>query len=208
MNPARAVLTRCLASLALGLVPLIAGCGGMFAFYEDTKIGIALTVDPQAPDPVEITAAYKETVFALAPVGEVDGEVVIADMLSHLDVRYGVNADARSGNRDFLYVALTHGMATGTAAKTLASRAPDELVARQVTLLRFVYRLDAPEMKVAATALDVPDVDKRTAFDLRAATVAKIRSAKSGPALCGLEKPLGDKFPSRFRPWPDRAPCA
>src|SRR5262245_21478967 len=79
----------------------------MFAFYEDTKIGIALSVDPQAPDPVEITAAYKETVFALAPVGEVDGEVVIADMLSHLDVRYGVNADARSGNRDFLYVALT-----------------------------------------------------------------------------------------------------
>jgi hypothetical protein len=183
----------------------------MFAFYEDTKVGIALTVDPQAPDPVEITAGFKETVFALAPVEDVtEGtvkKVVVADMLSHLDVRYGVNADARPGAQDILYAVLTHGMATGNAADVLASRSPDELVARRATLVRFVRRLDPAEMKAAATALAVPDIDKSTVAQLRQAAVEKVRGAKSGAALCGLEDSLEKAFSSRFRPWPDRTPC-
>jgi hypothetical protein len=47
---------------------LLHGCGG-FAFYEDTKVAIAIKVDPKAPDPVEISASFKESVFALVPVG-------------------------------------------------------------------------------------------------------------------------------------------
>ncbi len=109
-------------SFALG------GCGS-FAFYEDTKVGIAIRVDPKAPDPVEITASFKEAVFALVPTRELkatDGQtrIDVGPVLSDFDVRYGANAGkpAADGNRDFLYAVITHGVATGPAATTLAPR--------------------------------------------------------------------------------------
>lgn len=50
----------------------------------------------------------------------VDVDPVLADF----DVRYGANAGeaVTDGNRDFLYAVITHGVATGPAAMTLAPR--------------------------------------------------------------------------------------
>jgi len=57
-----------LRTLGIAAVWLVHGCGS-FAFYEDTKVAIAIKVDPKAPDPVEVSAAYKESVYALVPMG-------------------------------------------------------------------------------------------------------------------------------------------
>lgn len=108
----------------LGVVgQALSGCG-TFAFYEDTKVAVSISVDPSAPDPVEITAAFKEAVYALAPIKRRTTEenkaiIETGDILADFDVRYGANANATPGApraRDILYAVITHGLATGDAA--------------------------------------------------------------------------------------------
>jgi len=61
MRQGRAVVPGAVVILLLALTVLVGGCGSL-AFYENTKVAIALTLDPSAPEPIEISAAYKETV--------------------------------------------------------------------------------------------------------------------------------------------------
>jgi len=191
------------AGLALAAAWALAGCG-TFAFYEDTKIAIALAVDPAAPDPVEITAAFKEGVYALAPIkrrttAERKSVIDTGPILADFDVRYGVNANAAPGaTRDVLYAVITHGLATGDAAQV--RRALDEATARRAVIVQFVGGLDEGDLRRAATALGLEGPGAPDAAVLRRRLAASVRETAPGD-LTAVERALAEAFPSRFRPW-------
>src|SRR5262249_30824709 len=168
---------KCLvAAFASGL--LMSGCGS-FAFYEDSKIAIAIKVDPKAPDPVELSAAFKESVFALIPIGEVSSQtpprLTVGPVLSDFDVRYGVNAGANnSRNQDFLYAAITHGVATGEPARILARQQLDSDSARRVVILAFLRQLDVSKLGMAADALKLGGLGKPDEAVLRGRLAAAV----------------------------------
>jgi hypothetical protein len=49
-------IVRTLGIVAVWL--LLSACGS-FAFYEDTKVAIAIKVDPKSPDPVEVSGCIQ-----------------------------------------------------------------------------------------------------------------------------------------------------
>jgi hypothetical protein len=133
---------------------LLHGCGG-FAFYEDTKVAIAIKVDPKAPDPVEISASFKESVFALVPVGRNTSEsgpptLVVGPVLSDFDVRYGVNA--QRPNPNYLFAAITHGAATGRAATLLRQGRSATIKHERLVLTAFLRQLSETDIKTAASS--------------------------------------------------------
>jgi len=190
---------------ALVSMPLVlAGCGS-FAFYEVSKVGINITVDPKAPDPVEISAAFKEQVFALVPLKAetTDGKVVIyvGPVLSDFDVRYGANAGVKnSPGHDFLYAAITHGVATGSAASTLASgrTGPDQ--ARRMVIVNFLRQLSDSDMKVAASKLGLAGLGSPDTATLRIRTIAATYASQPAD-IKTIEDALAAQFPNTFRAW-------
>ena len=191
-------------ALSLALV----GCS-TFAFYEDSKVGVSIRLDPKAPDPVEVSASFKESVFAVLPVNKlVDGEggdsgsgPRVGSLLSDFDVRFGANAGGSGKwNEDVLYAVLGHGMATGKAATILAARAMDELLARKVVILDFVAKLSTKDLKTAADALKVGGVGDQENMQLRGRIVTLVRAAPSVAAVKEIEAALQAKL-STFKPW-------
>ena len=194
------------ASGITALLCLLNGCGS-FAFYEDTKVAIAIKVDPKAPDPVEISAAYKESVFALVPVGRDASNpespiLVVGPVLSDFDVRFGVNAGAaRNRNNDFLYAAITHGVATGEAARLLASRSIGSDQPRRMVLIAFLRQLSETDIKTAAGALSLGGIGSADAVTLRRRTIEAVYSIPSSD-LGQIENALAKtKFSVPFIPW-------
>jgi hypothetical protein len=188
--------------LLLTLTVLVAGCGSL-AFYENTKVAIALTLDPQAPEPVEISAAYKETVYALVPTRTVPDNGVnivrVGEIVADFDVRYGVNASARKDrDHDWLYAVITQGLATGAAAITLATRGEGGLLqARRVTIAQFLAGQDYAGLQQIADALGIGggSPDETT---LRRRLSAEVRRAPAA-TLEGIEDTLEEKFPKRCK---------
>lgn len=185
---------------------LLNGCGS-FAFYEDTKVAIAIKIDPKAPDPVEISAAYKESVFALVPVGRDNSNpespiLFVGPVLSDFDVRFGVNAGVRRDRNDnFLYVAITHGVATGRAATVLASRSIGSDQARRMVLIAFLRQLSETDIKTAAAALNLGGIGSADGVTLRRRSIEAVYSIPSsdlGQVENALEK---TKFSVPFTPW-------
>ena len=193
------------AALALAL----AGCTS-FAFYEDSKVGVSLAIDPKAPDPVEVSASFKESVFAVVPVNKelVDGAPKdqlsgpqIGSLLSDFDVRFGANAGGSPALfTDVLYAVLGHGIATGKAATILAARSVDELLARKVVILAFVENLSTQDLKTAADALKVAGLGDQEDLLIRGRIVSLVRAAPSVVAVKDLEAALKAKLPA-FQPW-------
>jgi len=185
----------------------MAGCAS-FAFYEDSKVGVSIGLDPKAPDPVEVSASFKETVFAILPVNKlVDGEGVdplkgprVGSLLSDFDVRFGANAGGSANlTEDILYAVLSHGIATGKAATILATRTMDELLARKVVILDFVAKLNTADLKTAADALKVGGVGNQEDMQLRGRIVTLVRAAPSVTAVKEIETALQAKL--AFKPW-------
>jgi len=200
-------LERTIRSAALGLV--LVGCTS-FSFYEDSKVGVSLAIDPKAPDPVEVSASFKESVFAVVPVNKdlLDGKTKdassgprIGSLLSDFDVRFGATAGGSPRwNEDILYAVLGHGIATGKAASILAARSMDELLARKVVILDFVERLNTKDLKTAADALNVSGVGDQEDRLIRGRIVMLVRAAPSVAAVKDLEAALKAKLPA-FQPW-------
>ena len=189
--------------LTFGIVAvgLLNGCGS-FAFYEDTKVAIAIKVDPKAPDPVEVSAAYKESVYALVPMGRSSTEaqaLVAGPVLSDFDVNYGINA--QRPNPDFLYAVITHGLATGKAATLLASRSIGNDQARRMVMIAFLRQLSDPDIKTAAGALNLGGLGSADAATLRRRTIEAIATSPSSD-LDQIESALAKtKFAVPFTPW-------
>ena len=190
----------------LGIVALwlLNGCGS-FAFYEDTKVAIAIKVDPKAPDPVEISAAYKESVYALVPMGRSNTEpqaLVAGPVLSDFDVSYGVNAGVpRDRNTDFLYASITHGLATGRAATLLASRSISSDQARRMVLIVFLRQLSETDIKTAAGALSLGGIGSADGVTLRRRTIEAVNTSPNAD-LVQFENALAKaKFSVPFTPW-------
>ena len=110
---------------------ILTGCGS-FAFYEDTKVAIAIKVDPKAPDPVELSAAYKEGVFALVPVGRSNTNpptLAVGPVLSDFDVNYGVNAGfLKNRDGDFLYVVITSRHSYWSSGEHIGAKVSDQII--------------------------------------------------------------------------------
>jgi len=193
------------------ILPLaLAGCG-TFAFYEDSKVAIAISVDPKAPDPVEITAAFKESIYALVPLRQV--EVVdpndssrkikhyeVGSVFSDFDVRYGRKAGGQLGAQDILFASINHGLATGTAGRTLAGRTPDGLLARKVVITSFIRGLKGDDVKDAATALKLDGPGQETIEAVRNRVLLAVQQA-SADGVGAMEDKLKSQFPSSFKKW-------
>lgn len=184
----------------------LTGCG-TFAFYEDTKVALALSVDPSAPDPVEVTAAFKESVYALAPIKRrttAQGQNVIdtGDVLADFDVRYGVNANgSRALMTDVLYAVITHGLATGDAAVVRKSGADG--AARRAVIIHFLDGLDDADLRTAATALNLGGLGAPDASLLRRRLAQSVNDA-SEAGVMATENALVTAFPNRFTPFKPR----
>jgi hypothetical protein len=186
-------------TLGIVAVWLLNGCGS-FAFYEDTKVAIAIKVDPKAPDPVEVSAAYKESVYALVPMGRsnTDPQALVADpVLSDFDVNYGVNA--QRPNPDFLYAVITHGLATDKAATLLASRSVSTDQARRMVLITFLRQLSETDIKTAALSLG--GVGNADGVTLRRRTIEAINSSPSSDLNQFENALVKTKFSVPFTPW-------
>jgi hypothetical protein len=179
------------------VVLCVAACGlcgcGSFAFYEDTKVAIALSLDPSAPDPVEVSAAFKEAVYALAPVKQQGNVMATGPILADFDVRYGVNANATTDSltRDVLYAVITHGLATGQAAVIRNGR---DGLARKAVVARFIDGLGEADLRTAATALSLDALGSPT--ELRQRIGRRLRETPEG-RLGALEAALRSAFPHR-----------
>ncbi len=177
----------------LGLMLLVNGCGS-FAFYEDTKVGINIKVDPKAPEPVEISASFKEAVFALVPARrpEGGGEVHVGAVLSDFDVRYGLDAGGSpSWGRDWLYAVITHGVATGAAATALVAKGPSTAEAgRRAALARDLRALTDAELAAVLRRLGIDGLRAEDAVHLRGRLDAALAVA-DGMDLVALERALG-----------------
>ena len=182
--PAQMTLTARMVGMAgaLGIALLVAGCGS-FAFYEDTKVGITIKVDPKAPEPVEITASFKEAVFALVPVREPSDAsgpttVEVGEVLSDFDVRFGANAGLPLGaGRDFLYVVVTHGLASGQAATTLASGAARAEASRREAVASALQKLSDGALAETLRRLGIAGVEATGAARLREGLLAAVATA-------------------------------
>jgi len=180
---------------------LVTGCGS-FAFYEDTKVAISIRVDPKAPDPVEVSASYKESVYALVPMGRSNTDpqqLVAGPVLSDFDVNYGVNA--QRPNPDFLFAVITHGLATGPAATLLAARTVSTDMARRMVIIAFLRQLSDADIKAAAGALSLGGVGNADALTLRRRTIEAINSSTPSD-LDQFENALTNTTLSvKFIPW-------
>jgi hypothetical protein len=210
MREGKAVVPGVVVMLLLALTVLVSGCGSL-AFYENTKVAIALTLDPSAPEPVEISAAYKEGVYALVPTRTISEDEVsivrVGEILADFDVRYGVNAGATEDRaRDFLYAVITQGLATGPAATILATRGERSVLqARRTIIAEFLAGLDMAGLQKISDALAIGggSPDETT---LRRRLSAEVRRAPEA-TLKDIEDKLEDKFPmpkgfKRYSPKP------
>jgi hypothetical protein len=193
-----------LRTLGIAAVWLVHGCGS-FAFYEDTKVAIAIKVDPKAPDPVEVSAAYKESVYALVPMGRsnTDPQALVAGpVLSDFDVNYGANAGVlKNRDGDFLYAVITHGLATGKAATLLATRSIGTDQARRMVLITFLRQLSEADIKKAAAALSLGGIGNVDGATLRRRTIEAINSSLPSD-LDQIENALvKTQFSVPFTPW-------
>ena len=176
---------------------LCTGCASTFAFYENSKIALTMSVDPQAPDPVEVTAAFKETVFALVPLKETsDGtsqdkkRFEAGSVLSDFDVRYLPLS---------LTATVNHGLATGAAAGLLAARTPDEILARKIVIIGFVRSLATTDVPKVADALKLAGLGTQPVELVRSRVLLTVRQA--APAVVDdIETQIKATFPA-FTPW-------
>lgn len=214
MRHQKAVISRAALMGLITLTLLLGGCGSL-AFYEDTKVAIALTLDPAAPEPVTISAAYKESVYALVPTRTVPGQgqnappsiVHVGEILADFDVRYGVHAGAPADRTsDFLYAVITQGLATGPAATILASRDTGSLLqGRRAIIAQFLAGLDmaglqsiANDLGLGGEAPDETTLRRHLAAEVRRAPEAVLQDIEDR-----LERRFtGDKGFKRYAPKP------
>jgi hypothetical protein len=151
---------------------------------------------------VEVSAAYKESVYALVPMGRsnTDPQALVAGpVLSDFDVNYGVNA--QRPNPDFLYAVITHGLATGKAATLLASRSVSTDQARRMVLITFLRQLSETDIKTAAAALSLGGVGNADGVTLRRRTIEAINSSPSSDLNQFENALVKTKFSVPFAPW-------
>ncbi len=200
-RPQRYVFWGLLLSFGLG------GCG-TFAFYEDSKVAIAISIDPKAPDPVEITAAFKESIYALVPLRQVTDPAdstgktkhyEVGSVFSDFDVRYGRYGGGETGAKDILFASINHGLATGPAGKILAARTPDELLARKIVITSFIRSLKADEVSQAATALNLAGPGRETTETVQNRVLLAVQLA-GADGVGAMEIALKGRF-SSFKKW-------
>jgi len=121
--------------------------------------------------------------------------VRVGEILADFDVRYGVNASApKDRDHDFLYAVITQGLATGDAARTLATRDEGSLLqARRAIIAQFLAGLDMAGLQNIAEALGIGggSPDETT---LRRRLSAEVRRAPAA-TLKDIEDKLEEKFP-------------
>jgi hypothetical protein len=126
--------------------------------------------------------------------------LAVGDLISDFDVRFGVNAGAeRNRTGDFLYAAITHGIATGSAATILASRLPASDEARRLVMTAFLRQLDAAQLASAADALKLTGLGPPNDKTLLSRLTKEVNSS-SLANLGAMEQAFKANFPS-FTPW-------
>lgn len=186
----------------------ISGCGSFpLVFVEESKIAISIAARANSPEPIQVTAGFKEVVYAVVPPNgfQPQGTPAATDaqsLLADFDVAY---------KRSNLSVGVTHGLASGAAAQELSESGlatlaffsrgpvPTAVQDRRVHAIRFVNGLDAEALKAASLAVKIPRTESLDEKLRREEILKRLLAVRTEGQIEEIEKQLEVAFPERFK---------
>src|SRR5215468_7055237 len=142
----------------LGLLVIMVlgtGCATSLVFYEESRLApFSLRVDPKSPDIVSATVGFKEMITTLVPE---KSKLEATSVLTDFEVKYGGAVDPKAGWR-WLRAEVTHGVATGDAARVLAGNMVSSMdrsdALKRASAIRFLSSRTDDELEAAAKTLN------------------------------------------------------